>query len=99
MKEYIIKTIKRYKIPLGIIIFFIIYMMFFDEYNWIRINKDSNKLQNLKEEKAYLLKKIEEDRSQLKTLQTDTQELEKFAREQYLLKKENEEVFIIQEEE
>lgn len=98
MKETILKLVNRYKIPLGILLFFLIYMLFFDEYNWIRIHRDSKKLEALKNEREYLIKKIEEDRKTLQTLQTDTDELEKFAREQYLLKKDNEEVFIIQEE-
>lgn len=97
MKESIISFIKRYKFSLGIIVFFVIYMLFVDEYNLIRIRKDSKKLQTLKTEKAYLLKKIEKDRQQLQTLETDTDALEKFAREEYLMKKENEEVFVIQE--
>lgn len=98
MKQQFIQFIKRYKFPIGIILFFLIYMLFIDEYNWIRIKKDNQKLQSLKAEKAYLLEKIQEDRQQLKTLQTDKDALEKFAREEYLLKKKNEEVFVIQEE-
>ena len=99
MTQKIISIIKRYKIQIGILLFFLAYMLFFDEYNWIRIKEDNHKLKALKEERAYLRDKIEADRQQLKILQNDTQELEKFAREKYLLKKENEEVFIIQEEE
>lgn len=99
MKQQIIENLKRYKFHLGILLFFLIYMLFFDEYNWLRIKKDSEKLQNLTEEKAYLLKKIEEDRQQLSTLQNDEDALEKFAREEYLLKKDNEDIYIIQEEE
>lgn len=99
MRDFFINIIKKYKLPLGIILFFLIYMLFFDEYNWIRIRKDSHKLKSLKEERVYLLNKIEEDRQQLKIFQTDTDQLERFAREQYLLKKENEKVYIIIEEE
>lgn len=98
MKQEIITFIKKYKIQLGILLFFVIYMSFFDEYNWLRIHRDKQKLENLKEEREYLLQKIDEDRQQIRTLETDSEALEKFAREQYLLKKENEEVFIIQED-
>lgn len=98
MKHETITFIKKYKIQLGILLFFVIWMSFFDEYNWIRIRRDQNKLENLKEEREYLLQKIEQDRQQLRTLENDTQALEKFAREEYLLKKENEEIFIIVEE-
>lgn len=99
MKQLVIQYIKRYKIQLGLLLFFLIWMLFFDEYNWLRMRNDKQKLDALKTEKAYLFQKIEEDRAQLKTLQTDTQELERFAREKYLLKQKNEEVFIIIEEE
>ncbi|MFA9391675.1 MAG: septum formation initiator family protein [Prolixibacteraceae bacterium] len=97
MKNEIVAFAKKYKIQLGILLFFVIWMSFFDEYNWIRIQRDKAKLENLKEEREYLIEKINKDRKQLHTLQSDSEALEKFAREQYLLKKENEEVYIIQE--
>ena len=99
MKNKIIHFIKKYKIQLGILLFFLIWMLFFDEYNWIRIWRDNQKLKSLKEERAYLLNKIEEDRKQLNIFQTDTEELEHFAREKYLLKKDNEKVYVIIEDE
>ena len=99
MKNFFINILKKYKFQIGILLFFLIWMLFFDEYNWLRIRKDSHKLESLQEERAYLLKKIEEDRQQLKIFQTDTEELERFAREQYLLKKENEKVYVIIEDE
>jgi cell division protein FtsB len=98
MKQLVIQFIKKYKIPLGIILFFLVWMLFFDEYNWLRINRESNKLKSLKEEREYLKKKIEEDREQLYILQNDPEELERFAREEYLLKKDDEEVYVIIEE-
>jgi cell division protein DivIC len=90
--------IRKYKIQLGILLFFLVWMSLFDEYSWLRIHRDQKKLESLKEEREYLLQQIEKDRQQLRTLQNDTQALEKFARETYFLKKENEEVFIIVEE-
>ncbi|MDA3878999.1 MAG: septum formation initiator family protein [Prolixibacteraceae bacterium] len=98
MKKYLLNFLIKYKIPLGIILFFLIWMLFFDEYNWVRIQKDSNKLEALKEERLYLKNKIETDREQLHTLQSDQEALERFAREEYMLKKENEEVYVIIEE-
>lgn len=98
MKTQLLNIIKKYKIVFGILLFFLIWILFFDEYNLFRIRKDSKKLQQFKEEKIYLEKKIKEDRLHLQKLQTDSQALERFAREEYLLKKENEEVYIIIEE-
>jgi cell division protein FtsB len=99
MKAYLLNIVKRYKIQLGLLLFFLVWMLFFDEYNWLRIRNDSQKLENLKEEKLYLKEKIEKDRQQLHTLQNDSEALERFAREEYMLKKDNEEVFIIIEDE
>jgi cell division protein DivIC len=98
MKTYLINIIKKHKIIVGIILFFLIWILFFDEYNLFRIRKESNKLESLKEEKVYLKNKIEVDRLQLEKIQNDNKELERIAREDYLLKKENEDVFIIIEE-
>lgn len=99
MKEYLLDIVKKYKIQLGLLIFFLVWMLFFDEYNWLRIRNDSNKLENLKQEKVYLEEKIEKDKQQLHTLQNDTEALERFAREEYMLKKDNEEVYIIIDDE
>lgn len=98
MKQKFIIILKKYRIQLGILLLFVIYMSFMDEYNWLRIHRDKAKLEKLTEEREYLLQKIKEGRTQLHTLQTDSEALEKYAREQYLLKKDNEEVFIIQED-
>jgi cell division protein FtsB len=99
IKQQVIRFINKYKVPLAIVLVFFIWMLFIDEYNWIHMRKQNKKLESLIEEKEYLNKKIHHDREQIKTLQTDTDALERFAREEYLLKKENEEVYVIIEEE
>lgn len=95
MKQRLLQFVDKNKIYLGIILFFLVWMLFFDEYNWIRIRRDSLKYKALKKESEYLQKKIETDKASLKALKTDTSELEKFAREKYLMKKENEDVYVI----
>jgi cell division protein DivIC len=95
VKQRILQFVDKNKIYLGIILFFMVWMLFFDEYNWIRIRRDSLKLEAMKKEKLYLQQKIETDKKNLKALKTDASELEKFAREKYLMKKENEDVFVI----
>jgi len=95
MKRKLLQFVDKNKIYLGIILFFLVWMLFFDEYNWIRIRRDSLKYKALKKESEYLQKKIETDKASLKALKTDTSELEKFAREKYLMKKENEDVYVI----
>lgn len=98
MKEFILNIIKKHKVIAAILLFFIIWMLFVDEYNLFRIRRDSKKLKNLKKESIYLNEKIEKDRKDLYKLKNDVKELERFAREEYLLKKEDEEVYIIIEE-
>jgi cell division protein DivIC len=95
MKQKILQLVDKYKIYLGIVFFFLVWMLFFDEYNWIRIRRDSLKLDALEKETEYLEKKIETDKAKLKALKSDTSELEKFAREKYLMKKENEDIYVI----
>jgi cell division protein DivIC len=95
MKQRIFHFVDKNKIYVGIVFFFLIWMLFFDEYNWIRIRRDSLKYNALKKETEYFHKKISTDKKSLKALKTDTSELEKFAREKYLMKKPNEDVFVI----
>lgn len=95
MKQKILQFVDKNKIYVGIVVFFVVWMLFFDEYNWIRIRRDSLKLDAMKKETEYLDSKIKTDKKRLRALKTDTSELEKFAREKYLLKKENEDVYII----
>jgi cell division protein FtsB len=98
MKQDVLRFLNKYKVYLVILAIFLVWVLFFDEYNLIRIRRDSRKLKNLKQEAEYLQKKIEKDRERLNALKTDTAEVEKFARETYLLKKENEDVFVIVED-
>lgn len=98
MKQDVLRFLNKYKVYLVILAIFLVWVLFFDEYNIIRIQRDSSKLKSLKQEAEYLQKKIEKDRERLNALKTDTAEVEKFARETYLLKKENEDVFVIVED-
>ncbi|MCF8357737.1 MAG: septum formation initiator family protein [Prolixibacteraceae bacterium] len=98
MKQALLRFLNKYKVYLIILAVFLVWILFFDEYNLIRIRRDNHKLKSLKQEAEYLQEKIEKDRERLNALKTDTAEVEKFARETYLLKKENEDVFVIVED-
>lgn len=98
MKQQIFIFIKKYKVPLSIILVFLMWMLFFDDYKLSRIRNDSKKLEALKKEREYLQNKIERDKENLYILQNDPDELERFAREEFLLKKDSEDVFVIIEE-
>lgn len=80
-------------------IFFVIWLFAFDQNNLVERSKNIKEYNQLLKDKEYYLKKIEEDRQQLKELKTNDENLEKFAREKYFMKKENEDVYVIVDEE
>ena len=80
------------------IIVFGIWMLFFDNNNFIaqvRLNRTHHELEM---EKQYYLSEIEKDRRATFELMTDTLTLEKFGREQYLMKLYNEDIYLIVDE-
>ena len=99
MKQQLFNYANRNKIYVAIVVIFVVYMLFFDEFNLIRIGRDKHKLKYLQKESLLLEKKIEDDKKKLEILRSDPDALERLAREEYYLKKENEEVYVIVEEE
>ena len=85
------------KYILTILIFFI-WLLFFDRNNLIDRVKELNHLRQLEKDKKYYIERIDADSKRLEQLRTNNENLEKFAREQYLMKKDNEDIFIIVEE-
>jgi len=81
------------------ILVFGVWMLFFDNNNFIaqiRLNRSHNELVM---EKQYYISEIEKDRNATFELMTDTITLEKFGREQYLMKRDNEDIYLIVDEE
>lgn len=78
---------------------FLVWLLVFDQNSLIDRFKYLRILHELEDEKEYYLERISEDSRRLNELKTDRDNLEKFAREQYFMKKENEDVFVIIEEE
>lgn len=81
------------------VLVFLVWLLIFDQNSLIDRIKYLNTLNEMEDEKQYYLERIDEDSRRLKELKTDQDNLEKFAREQYFMKKENEDVFVIVEEE
>ena len=81
------------------LIIFVVWILLFDSNNLVDRFSQMKTLKQLEEDKEYYLKRIEEDSKKLNELETDKENLEKFAREQYLMKKEDEEIFVVIEEE
>ncbi len=76
-------------------LFFVIWIVFFDENNLVERFQNIQELKKLNEDKEYYKQKISDDKERLKELKTNNDNLEKFAREQYLMKKDDEDVFVI----
>jgi len=80
-------------------LFFILWVIFIDDYNLINQKKIKNTVDDLKSQKEFYIAEIKSDSTELYLLKNDTTEQEKFAREKFLMKKENEDIFIIREKE
>ncbi len=89
--------IKSHRVVLTLAGFFL-WLLIFDSDNLISLIQKRSELSRLNEEKEYYLKKTEEARKEQEELFTNMDALEKFAREHYLMKKDNEDIFIIEEE-
>ncbi len=77
---------------------FLVWIVFFDRYNLIERFKISRELKEAKRQKEYYENEIRKDKKEIEALITDTASLEKFAREKYLMKRDNEDIFLIIDE-
>jgi len=77
---------------------FLIWLIFFDQNNLLERSRQINHLHQLQEDKVYYKERIEEDSTRLQQLKTDKDNLERFAREKYYMKRDNEDIFVIIEE-
>lgn len=80
------------------ILIFIVWLLFFDNNNLVDRIKEINHLRQLEKDRKYYLERIDKDSKSLEQLKTNNKNLEKFAREKYLMKKENEDIFVVVEE-
>jgi len=74
---------------------FIIWIVFFDEHNFIQQLQDKKKLEHLVEQEQIMRDKLKANQQKMMELQTNQENLEKFAREQFHMKKENEDLFLV----
>lgn len=82
-----------------VIIVFMVWITFFDQNNLVDRANRIERQKQLEKEKIYYRNKIDQDSTKLHQLRTSDHNLEEFAREQYYMKKEDEDIFIIVEEE
>ena len=91
-------TYARNKYVLAVILF-LVWITFFDRNNFISRYRYSQDLDKLNEKRDYYIREIERNKTDLHALKSDPENLERFAREKYLMKRDDEEIFIIVEEE
>ncbi len=77
---------------------FLVWLVFFDRHNLVTQFKLKQELTAIEKEKQYYQVKATEVEAEAKGLFSNAEKLEKFAREEYMMKKDNEEVFVIVEE-
>lgn len=77
---------------------FLVWLSFFDKNDFITTWSYRQKLNQLRAEKSYYESEIEKNKKYLEHLRTRPENLERFAREKYLMKKENEEIFVVLEQ-
>ncbi|MFB6306755.1 MAG: septum formation initiator family protein [Flavobacteriales bacterium] len=79
-------------------LFLLIWLLFFDNYDFFTLWETKNKLHESKQRKKFYKDEIKKARERLHLLQHDSAALEKYAREKYLMKKEGEDIFVVVEE-
>lgn len=78
-----------------ILVLFIVWMFFFDANSYLTHHELDSDIEVLEDNAEFYQKEIENDKAFIKKME-DKEEMEKFAREKYYLKKENEDIFIIE---
>ncbi len=96
MKIRIPPIFRNFYVVTGLV--FLIWMLLLDPNDLISRLRLSARLRALEHEKEYYQEKIKEVEKDRQELFGSNESLEKFARERYLMKKENEDVFVITEE-
>ena len=78
------------------ILVFVAWVGFIDHNNMVRTSKNRKELRELKDNKAYYLKEIEETKRIREELLNNRESLEKFAREEYFMKKKDDDIFVVE---
>lgn len=89
-----LKKIFSNKFVLAILVFSI-WVSFFDPKDIGVIYSKEEKLKDLQQSESILIKNIKDTKDELDQLKSNAGTIEKYAREKYYMKKDNEEVFIV----
>ena len=78
-----------------IILFFVVWMVFFDSNSTLVHLELNEQINELKKETEYFKNEIKKDNKEISKIQSDSG-LEKYAREELFMKRDNEDIFIIE---
>lgn len=78
-------------------VFFVVWMLFFDQRDYFQIRDRQADLKKLEAKKQYYENEITRTKQELLDLQNNPAALEKFAREHYLMKKDGEDIYLIED--
>ena len=78
-----------------VLLFFLIWMLFLDNYSYYDHRFLDNQIQELETNKEYYQQEIKKDQENIKKLNNPDQ-IEKYAREKYYMKKDSEDIYIIE---
>lgn len=76
-------------------VLFLAWMLFFDQRDLLYVHQQRKKLEAIEQKKEYYQKEADSSLAELKMLIHNPATMEKYARERYKMKKNNEEIFII----
>ena len=76
-------------------LFFLVWMIFLDNYSWLNHRKLNEEISELEVNKSYYQEEIARDMKQIKQLQ-QPHYVEKYARENYFMKRPNEDIYLIE---
>ncbi|HKX86504.1 MAG TPA: septum formation initiator family protein [Flavobacterium sp.] len=76
-------------------LFFIIWMVFLDNYSYFDHRILNQEKEELEDNKAYYQGETKKDKEQIKRLKNPN-EIEKYAREKYYMKREKEDIYIVE---
>ncbi len=81
-----------------VLLFFIVWMLFLDNYSYFDSRILNQQIQELETNKKYYQDEIAKDQKSIELLKNPNQ-IEKYAREKYFMKKDSEDIYIIEFEE
>lgn len=80
-----------------ILLLFLAWMFFFDANNWFFHKELNDDIEALEQNEVFYKNEITKDKAFMEKMK-DSTEMEQFARQKYFLKKQNEDIFIIENE-